>query len=121
MELMQLRLPAGFAVTYHKFYDIDPILESDSDWFIENWGYFTEDLLQVVKLNVKKGTWYIPGRETNNYVLFDLGWYPDSDINGHYTLEIVDGQWNVIKNISTKDRYIIKQKIEEWLDEYQRV
>ncbi|MFD1176644.1 hypothetical protein ACFQ3W_10070 [Paenibacillus puldeungensis] len=115
LTLMQLRIPTGYAVTYNKFYDVDPISQADSD-FIENWGYFTEDLLQIVKIGIKNGAWYVPDRE--NRLLFDLGWYPDSSIDGHYTLEVVDGEWNVFKSISTKDRKVIKEKLEGWLAEY---
>lgn len=119
MNLMQLKIPAGYAVTYNKFYDVDPILSADSDYFIENWGFFTEDLLQIVKMNIKNGKWFIPQREDT--ILFDLGWYPDSDINGHYRLELVDGDWNEIKSISSKDRFVIKETLEEWLEEQLRV
>lgn len=115
MTLMQLRIPTGYAVTYNKFYDVDPISQADSD-FIENWECFTEDLLQIVKIGIKNGAWYVPDREKR--LLFDLGWYPDSSIDGQYTLEVVDGEWNVFKSISTKDRKVIKEKLEEWLEEY---
>ncbi|MDQ0170556.1 hypothetical protein J2T19_001998 [Paenibacillus tundrae] len=119
MNLMQLKIPAGYAVTYNKFYDVDPVLSADSDYFIENWGFFTEDLLQIVKMKIKNGKWDIPEREDT--ILFDLGWYPDSDIKGHYRLELVDGEWNEIKSISSKDRLVIKETLEEWLEEQLRV
>ncbi|MNP60892.1 hypothetical protein D3C76_1560200 [compost metagenome] len=112
---MQLRIPSGYAVTYNKFYDVDPISQADSD-FIENWEFFTEDLLQIEKIRIKKGAWYVP--EKDNRLLFDLGWYPDSSIDGHYKLEVVDGEWNVFKSISTIDRNVIREKLEEWLEEY---
>ncbi|WP_254438624.1 hypothetical protein [Paenibacillus sp. DCT19] len=116
---MQLKIPAGYAVTYNKFYDVDPILSADRDYFIENWGFFTEDLLQIVKMKISKGKWVIPEREDTQ--LFDLGWYPDSDINGYYRLELVDGDWNEIKSISSKDRFVIKEQLEEWLEEQLKV
>ncbi|GAV16109.1 hypothetical protein RQP50_09035 [Paenibacillus sp. chi10] len=116
---MQLKVPAGYAVTYNKFYDIDPMLSEGNDYLIENWGFFTEDLLQIVKLKINNGKWYIP--ENEDVLLFDLGWYPDSDINGHYHLQLVDGQWNQIKSISSKDRFLIKVALEEWMEEHQKV
>lgn len=119
LNLMQLKIPAGYAVTYNKFYDVDPVLSADSNYFIENWGFFTEDLLQIVKMKINNGKWFIPEREDT--ILFDLGWYPDSDINGHYRLELVDGEWNEIKSISTKDRFVIKETLEEWLEERLKV
>lgn len=119
MNLVQLKIPAGYAITYNKFYDVEPILSEDSDYFIENWGFFIEDLLQITKMNIKKGKWYIPEREDT--MLFDLGWYPDSDINGHYCLQVVDGNWNEIKSISSKDRFLIKETLEQWLEEHQKI
>ncbi|NEZ41941.1 hypothetical protein GQA12_10290 [Paenibacillus alvei] len=119
MNLMQLKVPAGYAVTYNKFYDIDPVLSEGNDYLIENWGFFTEDLLQIVKLKIHNGKWYIP--ESEDTLLFDLGWYPDSDINGHYHLRLVDGKWNEMKSISSKDRFLIKVAFEEWMEELQKV
>lgn len=54
-------------------------------------------------------------------MLFDLGWYPDSDFNGHYCLQVVDGNWNEIKSISSKDRFLIKETLEQWLEEHQKI
>jgi len=119
MNLIQLKIPAGYAVAYNEFYDVDPVVSEDSDSLIENWGLFTEDLLQIVKLRINNGKWYIPERE--NTLLFDLGWYPDSNINGHYRLLLVDGDWNEIKSISSKDRFLIKETLEEWMEENQRI
>ncbi|SCY87165.1 hypothetical protein SAMN05720606_11113 [Paenibacillus polysaccharolyticus] len=119
MNLIQLKVPAGYAVVYNKFYDVEPILSEDSDDFIENWGFFTEDLLQIIKLKIKKGKWYVPEREDT--ILFDIGWYPDSNINGEYSLQLVDGEWNEIKSISSKDRFVIKEVLEEWMEEQQRI
>lgn len=119
MNLMQLKIPAGYAVTYNKFYDVEPILSGDGSCFIENWTFFTEDLLQISKMKIKKGSWYIPEREDT--MLFDLGWYPDSDINGQYCLQLVDGNWNEIKSISSRDRFLIQETLEKWMEEQQRV
>ena len=119
LNLIQLKVPAGYAVVYNKFYDVEPILSEDSDDFIENWGFFTEDLLQIIKLKIKKGKWYVPEREDT--ILFDIGWYPDSNINGEYSLQLVDGEWNEIKSISSKDRFVIKEVLEEWMEEQQRI
>ncbi|WP_248061012.1 hypothetical protein [Paenibacillus silvae] len=119
LNLIPLKIPAGYAITYNKFYDVEPVLSMDSDYFIENWGFFTEDLLQITKLKIKKGKWYIPERE--EVMLLDLGWYPDSDMNGQYCLQLVDGNWNEIKSICSKDRFLIKETLEEWMEEQQRM
>ena len=119
MDLIPLKIPAGYAITYNKFYDVEPIRSKDEDDFIKNWGYFTEDLLQIVKMKIQKGNWYVPEREDK--LLFDLGWYPDSDINGQYVLQLVDGNWNEIKSISSTNRFIIKETLEAWMEEHQRM
>ncbi|WP_272039132.1 hypothetical protein [Paenibacillus sp. JJ-100] len=119
LELIPLKIPAGYAITYNKFYDVEPIRNKDEDDFIENWGYFTEDLLQIVKMKIQKGNWYVPEREDK--LLFDLGWYPDSDINGQYVLQLVDENWYEIKSISSRDRLIIKETLEAWMEEHQRL
>lgn len=119
LDLIPLKIPAGYAITYNKFYDVEPIRSKDEDDFIKNWGYFTEDLLQIVKMKIQKGNWYVPEREDK--LLFDLGWYPDSDINGQYVLQLVDGNWNEIKSISSTNRFIIKETLEAWMEEHQRM
>ena len=74
LELMQLKIPAGYAITYNKFHDVDPVLSADSDDFIENWFFFTQDLMQIEKLKVKKGRPYIPDRDNTLLFVYCLIW-----------------------------------------------
>ncbi|MNC33862.1 hypothetical protein D3C75_822720 [compost metagenome] len=115
MSLMRLKVPGGFAVTYNKFHDVDPITDETTEDLLSNWGYFTEDILQISKLSVKNGKFIIPER----HFIIDLGWYPDGSPNGEYRLVLVDynKEWNEIKELSSRSRYEIRDTLEIWLRE----
>lgn len=121
IQLMPLRIPEGFAVCYNKFYDIEPIKSEEPDNLIENWGYFTQDILQILKMDLQKGVWYIP----KEHLIIDLGWYPDSSPNGMYGLELSvvreDHSWDIIEQKESRDRFEIRDTIERWLKENSRV
>lgn len=114
-NLMPLKIPQGWAITYNKLMDVMPIKGKEEE--IDNWEYFTEDLLQIVKLSIKNGKYFIP----NQHFLIDLGWYPDSLINGEYKLVLVwlnleaENKWEEIANFSSQDRFAIRDKLESWL------
>jgi hypothetical protein len=112
MGLIELRIPAGFAVCYNKFHDVEP--EADEDGFIVNWHYFTEDLLQIKKMNLVKGEWVIPGKGQESLII-DLGWYPDSSAEGEYVLLSVNEEWDILKEKRSRDRFEIKETLEAWL------
>lgn len=113
MGLMRLRIPQGFAVGYNKFYDIDLEIAGDSD-ILDNWGYFTEDLLQIDKMVLRNGRWEIPREQK---CIIDLGWYPDSSRDGQYRLVVANEEWEVHKELSSRDRYVIRDTLEAWLME----
>ena len=78
--LMPLRIPQSYAVSYNKFYDVIPIYQKN-DIFLENIWYFTEDIMQIYKMDLDQcGNWYIPEEP----LIIDLGWYPDVKSNGSY-------------------------------------
>ncbi len=115
-ELMRLRVPAGWAVSMHKFYDAVPRTEKDST-FIENWYEgFTMDVLwiQEVKYEAGKG-FHVPDRET---WYIDMGWTQDSRIDGEYHAEL---KWSSVKKphtvdyIQSRDRFVMRDKIEYWM------
>lgn len=116
MALIPLKIPMGFAVCYNKFHDIEPEPSMEEDEFMGNWGYFTEDILQIVKMELKEGSWYIP--LINNYVI-DSGWYPDGKINGQYKLVLAkvneDYSWDILREKVSRDRFEIRDAIEEWM------
>jgi len=118
VSLMRIKIPAGYAITYNKFHDVDPIQAEEEDDLLSNWEYFTEDIMQIQKLENVNGRYVIPERNTS---IIDLGWYPDSSINGEYKLVMVhvdvDEYWNELKTKRSKDRFEIRDTIEIWLRE----
>lgn len=114
---MPLRIPQGYAVCFNEFYDIVPFSHSDKDFLLVS-GYFKEDILQISKMDVEDGRWIIP----EEHLIIDLGWYPDGDPDGQYTLKLAtirkDLDWETIKVHKTRDRFEVRDTIEEWLQEY---
>lgn len=88
MNLMELRIPAGFAMYFNKFFDVEPEPDLDTEDFLKNWDYFTEDILHIIKLENTNGKMCIP-TEGEESIVIDLGWYPDSSPEGEYALKIV--------------------------------
>ncbi|MFC3801921.1 hypothetical protein [Cohnella sp. GCM10012308] len=113
---MRLKIPAGYAIAFNKFHDVDPILADGENDFLSNWYYFTEDILMIKKLDIVDGRHVIP--ETNTFIV-DLGWYPDSSFTGEYKLVLVevheDESWNEIKSLRSKSRFEVRDAIEIWL------
>ena len=68
-ELQPLRIHSDWTIKYNTFSEYDP--EKDPPEYAAE---LCEDLLQL----------------ENNNLLIDLGWYPEFDISGSYTLRLVD-------------------------------
>jgi len=115
MNLMELRIPQGFAIYYNRFYDVEPISDLNEDDFLTNWTFFTQDLLQISKMELEKGSWNVP-KDENRRIHIVLGWYPDSRASGEYGLAITNGKWDTLMEISSRDRFEIKQTLEKWLE-----
>jgi len=49
VSLMRIKIPAGYAITYNKFHDVDPIQAEEEDDLLSNWEYFTEDIMQIIR------------------------------------------------------------------------
>ncbi|MGG3280147.1 hypothetical protein [Paenibacillus solani] len=111
---MPLKIPAGYAITYNNFHNIDPIIDEVNKKRISNSFYFTEDILQIHKMVVVNGNWVVP---EEGKIIIDLGWYPECTSNGKYKLVVVDEQWNEIKSMRSKDRLKIRDTLEKWLKE----
>jgi hypothetical protein len=118
VSLMRIKIPAGYAISYNKFHDVDPILAEEEEDFLSNWYYFTEDIMMISKLENVDGRHVIP--EINAYII-DLGWYPDSSLKGEYKLVLAhvdeDEYYNELKTKRSKDRFEIRDTIEIWLRE----
>lgn len=119
-ELMPLRIPNHWAVAHNQFYDIDPIIDENSDSeYYKNCDYFTQDLLQIVKITFHNGEPTID----KDGLLIDLGHYPDGAIDGEYQIELVEsikGQrdWENSKKFRSKDRFEIVAKMEQWMEQH---
>ncbi|SHK35829.1 hypothetical protein SAMN02745163_03668 [Clostridium cavendishii DSM 21758] len=122
MELMALKIPTGYAICHNNFYDVEPEISDDGTDIIDNWGCFTEDILQINKMILKNGQWCC---DYTTCIVIDLGWYPDGDINGEYGLVLAkvnkDHSWDIIKKAHSKNRFEIRDIIEEWMELYIKV
>lgn len=114
-NIIPLKIPAGWAITYNQFVDEEAIILENGT--IENWDAYKESLLQITRLDLKNGTHYIP----NGTLLLDLGWTPEADAAGSFKLVLVfmdptaDEIWVPISEFTSQNRVEIQAKIEEWL------
>lgn len=116
-DLLRLQIPRGWAVMDNNLYDTDPTLSNGSDTFIENWFEgFIEDVLWIQECQVTNdGKHEIP---QSNFFTIDIGWYPDSNINGSYVAKLAWCSADELKTVEafeSKDRFEIREKIEFWM------
>lgn len=97
MQLQALVIPAGWCVTYNKFFAVDATKES-----VEKVPTFlTDDLLQLVH------------KEKNR--LIDVGWYPEFDWEeGRFIVTLYEGDCTgkVLYALETKERQSVVESIE---------
>ena len=114
---MRLNIPGGWAVTYNQFMDENPVIE---DGKIANWDVYKEDLLQISKLEIQDGWHQIP----DLILMIDLGFYPEADPEGNFRLvltkvdKIGDTGWQEIEEFESKDRFAVRDKIEQWMQQH---
>jgi hypothetical protein len=109
MNLMPLRVPAGWLVAKNHFADEIPRVENDR---IANETYFNEDLLSMEQ------TVYTPAGWKADPAGFcvDLGWQPEADPGGAYRLVIFRGDWDhVAYRFRSTDRQLIANIINRCL------
>ena len=115
-NLIPLHIPSGWAICYNQFIDEDPITTENSEYF-KNWDAYKESLLQIKRLDLRNGSHFIPKKT----ILIDLGWTPEASIHGSFKLIMVnydlntEQRWDTIETYTSKDRFDIQSKIEEWL------
>ena len=110
-RLYRLRLPGGCAVTYNSAFADVPMEVRDGQ--IVNFDYHKEDLLMIRQITTRSGDWQIDPAGW----LVDLGWYPDSDPEGAYTINVVRGNWDeLLFRVTNRDGEIIRTAIERILD-----
>jgi hypothetical protein len=110
--LTPLRIPGGWAVTYNVYFADVPMKVQDGR--IVNFECFKEDLLMIQQLHVADGRHEID----HSGWLLDVGWYPDSDPSGAYTLTLVRGSWTDQVVFRVRDRNVetVRAAIERILD-----
>ena len=103
--LQPLRIPSGWTVNYNEFKEIEPEFET----FDDRSGEFKEDILQLV--HPRAG------------VIVDLGWYPQHQRRGRFTLLAVRindddqaGEWDrPLERMRTRSKQKVVRTIESWL------
>ncbi|MTI29491.1 hypothetical protein [Xanthovirga aplysinae] len=120
-KLLSLKVPRGWAILDNKFFDVDPIKADNDDWIVNWYEGFIEDVLWIDECQILEGGKM--GIPNTNYFNIDLGWYPDSSKKGKYTLRLnwVSTEGAIeIDYLSDKDRFIIKEKLEYWLEDIKK-
>jgi hypothetical protein len=109
-KLVSLKIPGGWAVIHNSFGDEDLVVRNGA---IVNDEFYNEDLLSIEHLQFNGTDWVT---EQKGHVL-DLGWYPESDPQGHYRLTLLRGDWNnVVVQFESRDREKIRYVIERCFD-----
>lgn len=111
-SLQPLRIPGGWTVVFNNFYDIDPkaVPKSDDDtWLFA----FSEDILYIRSETARKQN----GHTERQTLGIDLGWYPEGDPNGSFTLyAILNEDWeNPLLTFSSRCKDDIVRTLEKWL------
>jgi hypothetical protein len=83
-KLVRFQLPGSWAVCYNSFGDEDMIVV---DGLIENFQYYKEDLLWLQSMRRAENADTVYELDPAGW-LADVGWYPDSDPDGAYTLHV---------------------------------
>jgi len=104
IKLQSLRIPTGWEVSYNKFLEIEPnsLEKGNSIWI-----HFTQDILQLKYIfkNVK--------------LTVDLGWYPETEIDGTFRLAIIKNEeWeNPLEVFESRSKVEIVEKIEKIIED----
>ncbi len=80
LALQPLRIPAGWTVSQHEFFELSPGEDVQVEGVLGGsaWELFVEDMLQI-------------SHAKHEYTL-DLGWYPDSDPGGQFRVRLIHRQ-----------------------------
>lgn len=100
LELQELKIPAGWFISYNQFYNIYPTEETvDSVDSV-----FMEDILQFTN--------------DSRHRLLDLGWYPEFDfIGGAYKMVVYEGDFcgKLLYELKSKSKKEIVSEINRLL------
>ena len=111
-NLQPLRIPEGWTVVFNKFEDTDPesVPKSDEDtWLFA----FSEDILYIRSETSRKQNKQLELQTLG----LDLGWYPEGDPNGSFTLyAILNENWeSPLLTFSSRCKDDIVHTLEKWL------
>lgn len=112
LNLQPLRIPDGWTVVFNKFENIDPESVSKSDE--DTWLFaFSEDILYIRSEASRKQNKQLELQTLG----IDLGWYPEGDPNGSFTLyAILNEDWeNPLLTFSSRCKDDIVRTLEKWL------
>ena len=109
--LRPLRIPPGCEIVWNHWEDIEPedLAEDDSAWL----GHFTEDILALRIRRARR--WHKKTQEQTIFI--DLGWYPDGEPKGAYTLQaILNDDWEApLLEMRTRSSREAADALERWL------
>ena len=109
-----MRIPQGWAVTYNRFYAVEPIINAKTGEF-ENWGWFTNRLLNVHLLPLRSGA-----IDYRNCLLIEVAWLPDADPTGCYHATLVANTpaetWQELLHFSHQDPTEIARQLYDWME-----
>lgn len=113
-RLQPLRIPPGWYFLFNKLEQIEPerLDKNDRVWLF----HFVEDILYMERKNQRK----INKKVEEQVIGIDLGWYPDGEPQGAYTLlAILDHNWEepLLQYRSRCTQEVVDQ-LEEWLFRY---
>lgn len=105
-----LRIPGGWTVAFNELEDLEPekLPAEDSAWL-----GFTEDMLQMTARVSRRRD----GREEEQTLTLDLGWYPDSDPSGCFRLQaVLNCDWEFpLLEFSSRSKAETVRTLEDWL------
>jgi hypothetical protein len=120
-KTMRLALPSGWVMVHNYFFDVAPIKDSDpeSDWIDNVEGVWGEDMLWIHELRWEKGenAEYRHVVANKNCYSIDMGWYDTLKFSGQYcvTLDWCGEEFITADHFCSRDRFAIRDKIEEWI------
>jgi len=117
-ELMRLRIPMGWTISYNRLFDANPIEDDDGSGWVTNWFEgFTEDVLwiQECKYDGKK---YSAPKSHSFHI--DISWLPGNSISGQYYAKLQwcsDDELINVAQIDSQNRFEIRDKLEFWMSD----
>jgi hypothetical protein len=114
MNLVALRIPPGWAVTYNRFYEAQLDINPETGQ-LDNWHLFTNRLLNIHLLPLQSSA-----INHKHSLLIEVGWLPDGDVDGAYHVALVANTeretWQQLLQYSHLERKLIVDKMAEWME-----